>query len=48
MVQALGLALIVLAFYALLTATVLLASFVLLQKGITPELPGVSSIQKYI
>jgi hypothetical protein len=48
LVQAMGLALIVLAFYAMLTAIVLLASFVLLQKGITPELPWVSSIQKYV
>ena len=48
LVQALGLALIALAFYAMLSAIVLLTSFVLLQKGITPELPWVSSIQKYI
>jgi hypothetical protein len=48
LVQVLGLALIVLAFYAMLTAIVLLASFVLLQKGITPELPWISSIQKYV
>jgi hypothetical protein len=46
--HALGFALIALTFYAMLSALVLLASFVLLQKGITPELPWVSPIQKYI
>jgi len=46
--QALGFALIALAFYAMLTAVVLLTSFVLLQKGITTEWPWVHSIQKYI
>lgn len=48
LVQALGLALIALAFYAMLSAIMLLASFVLLQKGITPGLPWIYPIQKYI
>ena len=44
--QALGLALIALAFYAMLSAIVLAASFALLQKSVIPELPWISSIQK--
>lgn len=46
--QVLGLALIALAFYAMLSAIVLLTSFVLLQKGITPDLPWIFPIQKHI
>ncbi len=45
LVQVLGLALIVLALYAMLTAMVLATSLVLLQKGITPDVPWISSIQ---
>lgn len=46
LVQALGFALIALAFYAMLSAVVLVTSLVLLQKGITPDLPWISSVQK--
>ncbi|MBK7677012.1 MAG: hypothetical protein IPJ27_20915 [Candidatus Accumulibacter sp.] len=46
LVQVLGIALIALAFYAMLSAMVLATSLVLLQKGITPDLPWISSIQK--
>lgn len=41
----LGIALIALIFYAMLTALVLFASFVLLQRGTTPDLPWISAIQ---
>jgi hypothetical protein len=44
--QALGVALIVLVLYAMLAAMVLATSLVLLQKGMTPELPWISSIQQ--
>jgi len=44
--QVLGLALIALALHAMLSAVVLVASLVLLQKGITPDLPWISSVQK--
>lgn len=46
--QVLGLALIALALYAMLAAMVLAASLVLLQKGITPDVPWISSIQQNI
>lgn len=42
----LGIALIALAFYAMLAAIVLAASFALLQKGVIPDWPWVSSVQK--
>lgn len=44
--QVLGIALIALAFYAMLSAIVLATSFALLQKGVAPDLPWISSIQK--
>jgi len=44
--QILGLALIALILYAMLSAVVLATSLVLLQKGITPDLPWISSVQK--
>jgi hypothetical protein len=44
--QALGIALIALTLYAMLAALVLAASLVLLQKGITPNVPWISSIQQ--
>jgi len=44
--QVLGLALIALTLYAMLVAIVLATSLVLLQKGITPELSWISSVQK--
>jgi len=43
--QWLGSALVVLVFYAMLSAVVLLVSFVLLQRGMTPDLPWISVIQ---
>lgn len=46
LIQLLGFGLIALAFYAMLTAIALAASFALLQKGITPDWPWISSIQK--
>jgi lysophospholipase L1-like esterase len=48
LVQWLGFGLIALLFYAMLTAMVLLASFVLLQRGITPDLPWVAAVQKHL
>ncbi|NJD35705.1 MAG: SGNH/GDSL hydrolase family protein [Betaproteobacteria bacterium] len=42
----LGLALIALAFHAMLSAVVLVASLVLLQMNITPDLPWISSVQQ--
>ena len=44
--QVLGVALIVLALYAMLSAMVLATSLVLLQKSITPDVPWISSIQQ--
>lgn len=44
--QALGIALIVLTLYAMLAAMVLATSLVLLQKGVTPDVPWISSIQQ--
>ena len=44
--QALGVALIVLTLYAMLAAMVLATSLVLLQKGIAPDVPWISSIQQ--
>jgi len=46
--QWLGLGLIALLFYAMLTAMVLLASFVLLQRGVTPDFPWVAAVQKHL
>jgi hypothetical protein len=44
--QLLGVGLMALAFYAMLSAIMLVASFALLQKGIVPDWPWISSIQK--
>lgn len=46
--QWLGFGLIALIFYAMLAAMVLLASFVLLQRGITPDLPWIAPVQEYL
>jgi hypothetical protein len=46
LVQVLGVALIALTLYAMLAAMVLATSLVLLQKGITSDLPWISSVQK--
>jgi hypothetical protein len=45
-VQVLGIALIALAFHAMLSAIVLGASFALLQKGIIPDWPWIAPVQK--
>lgn len=44
--QALGFGLIVLALYAMLAAIVLAASLVMLQRGMTPDVPWIASIQQ--
>lgn len=44
----LGYALIALAFYAMLSAIIMITSFMLLQRGVTSDLPWVSSVQKYL
>ena len=46
--QGLGIGLIALVFYAMLAAMVLAASFVLLQRGITPQLPWIAAVQEHL
>lgn len=48
MARLLGWAIIALVFHATLTAIVLLASWMLLQRGITPDLPWLSAVQNHL